>query len=441
MNGGDPRGEELLRRDAAALWHPYTQHAADGPPLAVIGASGATLTLADGRLVIDGISSWWTCLHGHGEPRLLDAARRQGAALDHVAFAGATHEPAVALAEALLAVAPRGDPPLTRVFFSDDGSTAVEVALKIAYQAAQQRGEPRRRTFLALDGGYHGDTFGAMSVGDRDPFFLPFAPLLFDVVRAPVDAAGFAALFDRHQDELAAVIVEPLVQGAAGMRMHDAALLQTIAARCRAARVPWIADEVFTGFGRTGALFACARAGVAPDLLCLAKGLTSAVTPLAATLATEELFAAFQAPERRRMLAHGHSMTAHPIGCAVALESLQLCRERDVPARLDAIGARIAAAAAPLRAHRGATALRRTGGIVACDLLPAATGGGAGYFTDLAPRLRARAIELGVLLRPLGTTLYACPPACTNEAQCDRIGAALVALADEACTPPVNRAR
>ncbi|MBM4015392.1 MAG: adenosylmethionine--8-amino-7-oxononanoate transaminase [Planctomycetes bacterium] len=428
---------DLVARDARCLWHPYTQHATDGAPLAVVGARGATLTLADGREVIDAISAWWTCLHGHGEPRLLDAARRQGERLDHVAFAGATHEPAVALAEALLAAAPRGTPPLTRVFFSDDGSTAVEVALKIAFQAAAARGATGRRTFLALAGSYHGDTFGAMSVGDREPFFAPFAPLLFDVLRAPVDPAGFAAVFDRCHETLAAVIVEPLVQGAAGMRMHGVELLRTIAARCRAAGVPLIADEVFTGFGRTGALFACAKAGVAPDLLCVAKGLTSAAAPLAATLATEALFDAFRAPERRRMLAHGHSMTAHPIGCAVALESLALCRERDVPARLEAIGARIERALAPLRGHPHVRDLRRCGGIVAFDLaapVPAATpsGGaaGGGYFTERAPRLRARALELGVLLRPLGTAIYACPPACTDDAQCDRIAAAMAALAD-----------
>jgi len=427
--------EELLRRDAAALWHPYTQHATDGAPLPVVAARGATLELADGRTVIDAIASWWTCLHGHGEPRLIEAARRQAATLDHVAFAGATHRPAVDLAEALLELAPRGERRLTRVFFSDDGSTAVEVALKIAFQAARARGDSRPRTFLAFEGGYHGDTFGAMSVGDRDPFFTPFQPLLFDVVRVAVDAAAFAAAFARHRDELCGVIVEPLVQGAAGMRMHDASLLRAIAAACRDAGVALIADEVFTGFGRTGALFACSKAGVAPDLLCVAKGLTSAMAPLAATLATEELFATFRAPERSRMLAHGHSMTAHPIGCAVALESIALCRERDVAARLDAIGARIERALAPLRAEPRVRSLRRTGGIVAFDLARDGGAGGSGdsgggYFTALAPKLRAAAIEHGVLLRPLGDAIYACPPACTTDAQCDAIAAAMRALVD-----------
>ncbi len=426
---GPPRS--LGQRDAACLWHPYTQHGSDGAPIEVAAARGATLTLSDGREVIDAISAWWTCLHGHGEPRLIEAAQRQARRLDHVAFAGATHEPAVALAEALLAIAPRGERALTRVFFSDDGSTAVEVALKIAFHFHAQRGATARRKFLVFEGGYHGDTVGAMSVGDPDPYFTAYAPLLFEVVRVPVAAAAFAAAFEQHADALAAVLIEPLVQGAAGMRMHDAALLRTIATTCHAAGVPLIADEVMTGFGRTGALFACTKAGIAPDLLCLAKGLTSAMAPLAATLATEQLFDAFRSSERRRMLAHGHSMTAHPIGCAVALESLALCRENDVAARLDAIGARIEAGLAPLRGDPRVRELRRCGGIVAFDLAPQPSGASSGgYFTELAPRLRARAIDHGVLLRPLGDVVYALPPACTTEAQCDAIAAAMRAMVE-----------
>ncbi|MBL8841702.1 MAG: adenosylmethionine--8-amino-7-oxononanoate transaminase [Planctomycetes bacterium] len=433
--GGRSGARSLSQRDAACLWHPYTQHGSDGAPLEVAAARGATLTLADGREVIDAISAWWTCLHGHGEPRLIEAAERQARRLDHVAFAGATHEPAVALAEALLQVAPRGATPLARVFFSDDGSTAVEVALKIAFHFHAQRGATRRRKFLVFEGGYHGDTVGAMSVGDPDPYFAAFAPLLFEVVRVPVDAAAFEAAFDAAEPELAAVLIEPLVQGAAGMRMHAPDLLQAIDRRCRAAGVPWIADEVFTGFGRTGTLFACQQAGVAPDLLCLAKGLTSAMFPLAATLATEELFEAFRAPERRRMLAHGHSLTAQPIGCAVALESLRLSQERDVAARLARIGARIEAGLAPLVGDPRVVGLRRRGGIVAFDLAPqaSATSGsasGAGYFTARAPRLRAAAIERGVLLRPLGDVIYACPPACTTDAECDAIAAAMRSLVE-----------
>jgi adenosylmethionine-8-amino-7-oxononanoate aminotransferase len=421
-------GDELLRRDAARAWHPWTQHGAEGPPLPVVAASGATLSLADGREVIDAISSWWTCLHGHGHPRLVAALERQARALDHVLFAGATHEPAVALAEALVEAAPRepGGEPLTRVFFSDDGSTAVEVALKIAWQSFAARGETRRR-FLALEHGYHGDTFGAMSAGDPDPFFAPYAPLLFEVERVPAEAEAIERALARGG--VAALLIEPLVQGAGGMLLHGPELLRRARAATRKAGALLIADEVMTGFGRTGTLFACEQAAIAPDLLCLAKGLTSGMLPLAATLATEELFAAFVSSDRRRLFAHGHSMTASPIGCAVALESLRLARETEAPARLDAIGARIERGLAPLRSDSRVVNLRRCGGIVAFDLAtPSAAS--SGYFSGLAPRLRAAALEQGVLLRPLGNVVYALPPACTTDVQCDRIAAAMRALVE-----------
>jgi adenosylmethionine-8-amino-7-oxononanoate aminotransferase len=419
-------GGELLRRDAARLWHPWTQHGAEPAPLPVVAASGAVLRLADGRELIDAISSWWTCLHGHGHPRLVGAMERQARQLDHVLFAGATHEPAVALSEELVAAAPSG---LSRVFFSDDGSTAVEVALKVAWQSWERRGEPQRTSFLALDHGYHGDTVGAMSAGDPVPFFAPYAPLLFDVVRVPAEEAALRAALNERRGRIAALIVEPLVQGAGGMLMHDAEFLRAARAACDEHRVLLIADEVMTGFGRTGALFACAKAGITPDLLCLAKGLTSGMLPLAATLVKEELFTAFKTGDRRHLFAHGHSMTGNPIACAVARESLRLTRELEVPEKLDRIGQRIERALAPLRLRRNVANLRRTGGIVAYDLVPE-RGAQTGYFSELAPKLRAVASELGVLLRPLGNVVYALPPACTSEEQCDKIVAAMEAVAE-----------
>jgi adenosylmethionine-8-amino-7-oxononanoate aminotransferase len=428
---------DLLDRDARVTWHPYTPHGADPDPLPVVAAHGARLELADGRTLIDAISSWWTCLHGHGEPALVAALHEQAARLDHVLFAGATHEPAVALAEALLAAFREARPPsarepqLERVFFSDDGSTAVEVALKIARHAWVERGQPERRVFVALEGGYHGDTFGAMSVGDPDPFFAAYRPLLFEVKRVAADGAQLRAALAGLGGAAAGVVVEPLVQGAAGMRMHDAAFVRDARAACDAAGVPLIADEVMTGFGRTGEMFASASAGVAPDLLCLAKGLTNGMVPLAATLASAELyatFASFARPDRGRFLPHGHSMTANPIGCAVALRSLELARERGVPARLAAIGARIEAALAPLAKDPRVRDLRRSGGIVAFDLVAGDAATGGGYVTPLAPKLRARAVELGVLLRPLGNVVYALPPAATSDAECDAIAAAMRAL-------------
>lgn len=413
----------LLARDRAVTWHPYTQHGLEDDPLPVLSARGATLTLTDGRDVVDAISSWWTILHGHARAELLEALRAQAERLDHVLFAGATHEPAVALAEGLIALAPQG---LKRVFYSDDGSTAVEVALKIALSAHARRGESRRRTFVALEGGYHGDTFGAMSIGDPDPFFLDYGHHVFRVVRVPVDGEAIDAALRRLGDEAAGVVLEPIVQGAAGMRMHSPRLLRAVRASCDRAHVPWIADEVMTGFGRTGRVFACEHAGVSPDLLCVAKGLTGGIHPLAATLATEELFEAFRSRDRGRAFFHGHSFTANPIGCAVALASLDLVRREDVPAKLDRIGARIESELrASVRDERVLATLRRTGGIVAYDLPTDRPG----YLAE-DPRLRRqRALDAGVLLRPLGNTVYTLPPACTDDSQAARIAGAMAALA------------
>jgi adenosylmethionine-8-amino-7-oxononanoate aminotransferase len=425
---------ELGRRDARHVWHPYTQHAIEGQPLAVVAARDATLTLADGRELIDAISSWWTCLHGHGRPELIAAMSGQAETLDHVLFAGATHEPAVALAEALLAAAPAG---LSRVFYSDDGSTAVEVALKIAYQAWVAAGQRQRTVFVALEGGYHGDTFGAMAAGDPDPFFAAYAPLLFAVRRAEVSLDAVRAALAALGERAAGVIVEPLVQGAGGMVMHGPEFVAGVRALCDEAGVPLIADEVMTGFGRTGTLFACGRAGVTPDLLCLAKGLTGGLLPLAATLATERLYEAFLSEDRGRMFFHGHSFTGHPIGCAVALASLALCRTEDTPARLEALGRKLELSLrARLRSAPGAAAaaalssVRRRGGIVALDL-PAGGGAaaaGMGYLSRRALTVRRLAIERGVLLRPLGDVLYALPPACTTEAQAERIATVMAEL-------------
>ena len=416
----------LVERDARHLWHPYTQHALEDPPLAVVGAKGSELELADGRVLIDAISSWWACLHGHGVEPLVRAMESQARTLDHVLFAGATHEPAVRLAERLVEVAPPG---LSRVFYSDDGSTAVEVALKMAYQAWVHAGEPERRVFVALEGGYHGDTFGAMSVGEREPFFAAFAPLLFEARRVAPAADAVAGALDELGGRAAGVVVEPLVQGAAGMRMHSERELAGMRAACDRAGVPLIADEVMTGFGRTGALFACTRAGVAPDLLCLGKGLTGGMLPLAATLATERVYEAFLFEDRAKTFFHGHTFTANPIGCAVGIASLDLALAGDVPARLDAIGARIES---ELRARLGDVervgALRRTGGIVALELRPPA-GDVAGYGAALGPRLRRAAIERGVLLRPLGNVLYALPPASTTDAQCETVARTMAELA------------
>jgi adenosylmethionine-8-amino-7-oxononanoate aminotransferase len=279
--------------------------------------------------------------------------------------------------------------------------------------------------FVALEGAYHGDTFGAMSVGEREPFFRAFEPLLFDVRHAAANAGAIAAALSELGARAAGVILEPRVQGAAGMLMHGDELVRDVRALCDRAGVPMIADEVMVGFGRTGSLFACEGAGVAPDLMCLAKGLTGGTFPLSATLVTEELFGAFLSDDRRKTFFHGHSFTANPVGCALGVASMRLCREDDVPAKLDALGARI-------EARLDHPHVRRRGGIVALDLdVPE---GGDGYLASTSQRLRERAIERGVLLRPLGNTLYAMPPACTDMAQSDRIAEVMMELAAEPAT-------
>jgi adenosylmethionine-8-amino-7-oxononanoate aminotransferase len=409
-----------IESDRRFCWHPWTQHGSDPDPLPVVGARGPMLRLADGRMVIDAISSWWCCLHGHGHPRLVNALARQAESLDHVLFAGCTHEPAALLAARLVSLAPPG---LTRVFFSDDGSTAVEVALKAAYLAHRRRRGGRAR-IVALEGAYHGDTFGAMSAGDPDPFFREAAPLLFPVERIPARAAALESL---DPEDAAALVVEPIVQGAAGMRPVPAEFLRAARRWCDAHGAFLVADEVMTGFGRTGTLFACEQAGVAPDVLCLAKGLAGGLLPLAATLFTEEIHSAFLDRRRERALFHGHTFTANPIACAVALESLAIVGEEETPRRLGEIGARIERGLSDLRRRKGVLDLRRFGGIVAVEL-----SGGEGYLSPAGERLRAACRERApdVLLRPLGNVLYAMPPSCAGPDECDRIAGAMSSVVD-----------
>jgi adenosylmethionine-8-amino-7-oxononanoate aminotransferase len=419
MSGGGPRGgsnsttaDELLALDARHVWHPYTQHLHAPAPLPVARAEGAYLYDADGRRILDAISSWWVTLHGHATPEIADAIARQARTLEQVIFAGCTHEPAVRLAAALARVAPDG---LTRVFYTDDGSTAVEVAVKMALQYWENRGESRRLV-AALEHAYHGDTFGAMSVSARSLFSAPFDRLLFDVARLPdpsedgaATLAALDALLDARGRELAAVIVEPLVLGAGGMRVWGEDTLRGIAARCRAAGVLLIADEVMTGFGRTGPLFACARAGVAPDVLCVSKGITGGFLPLGATLATDALFDAFLSDDRRRTLFHGHSYTANPLACAAALASLALLESPTCAAARARIEAAHRRGVAALGAR--VTNVRVIGTIAAFDVASAEHG----YLAGVGRALGAFALGEGVLLRPLGDTCYLLPPYCTSD--------------------------
>ncbi len=414
-----PRGSiapDILERDQRFVWHPYTSLRDPDLPLVAVAAEDEFLWLADGRRVIDGISSWWTILHGHRHPVLTAALQEAARSLDHVHFAGVTHPAAVDLAELVLSTAPwQGG----RVFYSDNGSTAVEVALKLAYQYWCHQDEPERTWFVGLEGGYHGDTFGAMSVS-RDPlFFGRFEPLMFQAEMVPPLAKRLDEALTRLAGKVAAVIVEPLVQGAGGMRMHPAEELSRMAQVTRQHGVLFIADEAMTGGGRTGSLWAHQAAGIAPDLICAAKTLAGGMLSLAATLAAPSIVAAWDTADRSRTFFHGHSFTAHPLACAVAVANWKMLTSTpsSAPQRMERFWND---ALAPLRGHPRVREVRTRGIIAAVELdLP------GGYLAPIGRQLRSACLEKGVLLRPLGSVLYAMPPLCTSEASLDQIADAM----------------
>jgi len=418
------------------VWHPFTQHGLGEPIPMVEQADGALLHCADGRTLIDAISSWWVITHGHCEPRIVKAIQDQAARLDQVIFAGYTHEPAERVARGLVRLAGAAlpsDDPLSHVFFSDSGSTAVEVGLKMALGYWHNIGAARHR-IVVMEHSYHGDTIGAMSVGERGVFNRPYAPLLFDVETIPFPAAGREqATLDaleracRADEKPAALILEPLVLGAGGMLMYSAQLLRQMAEICAAHDVLLIADEVMTGWGRTGTLFACQQAGVTPDILCTAKGLTGGLVPLAATLARTRIFDAHVSHERARMFFHSSSFTANPVSCAAAAANIAIWESEDVAGRIAAVGEGLATALNRLAAHPALENPRHIGAIAAVDLR---VGDGGGYLSDVAPALRALFLERGLLLRPLGNTIYAMPPYCVTAAQIDRVFDAIGEAAD-----------
>ena len=405
------------------LWHPTTQVATAPEPLKVVAARGAVLQLDDGRELIDGISSWWVTLHGHAEPRIAAAIAEQAQRLEQVIFANFSHDPAEQLATRLAALSG-----LERLFFSDNGSTAVEVALKIAWQWWRNKGEPRRQ-LIAFEGAYHGDTVGAMALGERSLFTAPYDDLLFEVARAPWpatwdgdtgvearEAAALAAL-ERllEQQPTAAVIVEPLIQGASGMNMVRPSFLREVERRVRASGALLIADEVMTGFGRTGSLFACQAAGIQPDLMALSKGLTGGFLPMGVTLAREALHQAFIGTDPALTFFHGHSFTANPLGCAAALASLDLLEanpsayqgfEARHRLRLEALAAR----------HDQVMRPRCRGTVAAFDLVVEQPG----YLNAVGRQLQRHCLGQGVYIRPLGNVVYLLPPLCLSDAQLDQ---------------------
>jgi adenosylmethionine-8-amino-7-oxononanoate aminotransferase len=417
-----------MTHDRHPVWHPFTQHALAGEAVPIARSEGAWLEQPDGRRILDAISSWWVITHGHRHPHVMAAIRAASEHLDQVIFAGFTHAPAEALARKLLAVSPAG---LAHVFYSDSGSTAVEVGLKMALGTFRNRREART-TIVSFEHAYHGDTVGAMSAGARGVFNDAYAPLLFDVARIPFPYAGAEqATVDALEAHcrggaVAALVIEPLVLGAGGMLMYPAWVLGELKRVCERHGVLLVADEVMTGWGRTGSLFASMQAGISPDILCTAKGLTAGALPLAATLATTEIFEAHYSADRTRTLFHSSSYTANPIACAAGLANIEVWEREPVAARVSRLGELQAERLGRLSGHRRLTRARRTGTIAAIDLEVA----DAGYLAASGPRLYAFFLERGVLLRPLGSTIYVMPPYCTTETELDLVYDAIAEAAD-----------
>ena len=409
------------------IWHPFTQHGLCEPIPTIVRAEGASLFAADGTRIVDAISSWWVTTHGHCHPRIVVAIAEQAGRLDQMIFAGWTHEPAQRLAEDLVALVG-----LPYVFFSDSGSTAVEVALKMALGFWANRGETGRHRLLVMQHSYHGDTIGAMSVGERGVFNAPYAPLLFDVGVIPFPHSGAEqASLDALEaacraGDVAAFIAESLVLGAGGMLMYPAHILREMRAICAAHGVLFIADEVMTGWGRTGTLLACEQAGVVPDILCLAKGLTGGAIPLAVTMASEAVYDAHYSRDRAKTFFHSSSYTANPIACAAAGGNLAIWAEEPVSQRIATLAARQAEGAKMLANVPGVMNVRTAGTILALDYR---VDQGAGYLSDLAPRLLAFFREAGLLIRPLGNTAYLMPPYCIEADDLARCHEALAEAA------------
>jgi len=413
---------------ALRIWHPFTQQSTAPAPIRVKRAEGVYLYTEDGRRIIDGISSWWVNLHGHGHPAIVAAIAEQAARIDHVLLAGTTNDTVEELAGRLRKYLPAQ---LEHIFFSDDGSTAVEVALKMAVQYWKNIGRPEKHSIVALEHAYHGDTVGAMSVGDDSGFTESFESLLFPVhrvhsaycYRCPVGKTRATChidctdklrkLLEEKHDEVAAVIVEPLLQGAGGMIVHPAEFLQRVRQMCAEFGVLLIADEVLTGFGRCGRMFACEIAGVVPDLMCLSKGLTGGVLPMAATVCTGEIHDAFLADDSSRTFYHGHSYTGNPIAAAASVASLKIFESEPVFERISAISKIHCQRLSAIQEHPAVAEVRSIGTMAAVEL----KADDPGYFSKLRPKLYDFFIDAGVLLRPLGNVIYILPPYVISSAE------------------------
>lgn len=415
----------LATRDQISVWHPFTSQLNMEAPVGIVRGEGTLLFDENGKSYIDAVASWWVNLHGHSHPYISKKITEQMQTLEHAIFSGFTHEPAVRLAERLLEFFPAPG----KVFYSDDGSTSVEVALKMAFQYWHNKSETRTK-IIAFENAYHGDTFGSMSVGARNVFSQAFDNMLFDVIHIPVPVAGkenesLAKMKEVLNENCAAFIFEPLVQGAGGMIMYEPRLLDELMQLAKNANVITIADEVMTGFGRTGKMFATDHCKSKPDIICLSKGLTGGFLPLGVTVCSDKIHSAFLTSDKTKTFFHGHSYTANPIACSAALASLDLFESEKTMERIAAISVSMQKAKVRFEDHPGVKEARSLGTIFAVEIkTPEATE----YLNPLAESVHAFFIERGIILRPLGNILYVLPPYCITKEELEKVMDAIEAF-------------
>lgn len=410
-------GKELVEIDSKNIWHPFSPIVSNDPVLSIERGDGAYLYTSDGKEIIDAVSSWWVNIHGHANKELAQAIYDQASKLEHTIFAGFTHEPAVRLSQNILSITPEE---FTRVFFSDDGSTSIEVALKLALQYWELIERPRNRV-VALDGAYHGDTFGAMSVGARDTFNTTFEPYMFDVEFLPFPSNN--KILDDFEklcknDPPACLIYEPLLQGSAGMRMYSPEILESLLKIAKKYEVICIADEVLTGFGRTGKMFASDYCETKPDLMCMSKGITGGTLPLGLTVISNRIQSAFQRTKAGKPFYHGHSYTANAIACAVSNKSFEMLTALDCQNNIKRIEEKHFEAKKRFEGHKKVRDCRCLGTVIAIEI---ETGAGTSYFNDIRNVLYNEFLQRNILLRPLGNVIYILPPYVIENSDLDYI--------------------
>ena len=411
----------MIDNDKKYVWHPFTQMMTEPDVLEIVKAEGTSLIAKDGKSYLDCNSSWWVNVHGHGHPHIAKAITEQFQKVDHIIFAGATHEKGVELSKRIIEILPENH--FQKVFFSDNGSTAIEVSLKMCFQYWHNQGIPKNRV-LAIEGAYHGDTFGAMSVGERDYFNKPFEPFFFDVdyLQFPTKEIETEMLVKAEKlfqtNDFAALIVEPLIQGSSGMRIYSNKWLDKLVQLAKKHSVIVIFDEVMTAWGRTGKLFAMNHVNELPDIVCLSKGLTGGVLPLGLTVTTQKIYDAFLSTERVKAFLHGHSFTGNPLACAAACASLDIFEQENTWKKIELISSKNKAFGDEMKAHPAIEDIRIMGTILAIELK---TGEGNTYFSDKRDEAYRFFISKGLLMRPLGNVIFINPPYSISAEELDYV--------------------